>query len=103
MRLRLRPRAISPTSTTTLPVPISTAPTTLLLLEITFRFALQVGKLKDGGRRGGGEFGRRLLEEDGDLPLQREVDRLQDGLRRDARPVEDEIELGDLLEKIAAA
>src|SRR5512141_2037421 len=100
MMLRLRPRAISPTSTAIFPVPISTAAIILLLLEITFPLALR-SWLDGESRRGRArEPARRAGQLHGHLPLEREVDGPEPRLRQQQRPVDDIVELGDLFEII---
>src|SRR6187401_790635 len=102
MILRLRPRAISPTSTTTLLVPISTAPMILLLLEITFVFSLRkLGKGKLGAERIS-QFVGRPREAHRNLAFVGQVHRLQVRLGQHVRCVDHVIELGDLLEEVAA-
>src|SRR3954470_4902345 len=103
MMFKLRPRAISPTSTAILPVPISTAPTILLLLEITF-FLPGVswlnGEIAQRSRALHGLL-RHVAEENGHLVVEGEVDRLERRLGHHARRVLDhKVELGDLLEEI---
>src|SRR5882757_1642994 len=77
MMLRLRPRAISPTSTAILPVPISTAPMILLLLEITFCLPLCCWLKGKIGLAHFRQLGGRVLQLHRHLALHGEVDRLQ--------------------------
>src|SRR5258708_16724914 len=99
MMFKLRPRAISPTSTAIFPVPISTAPTMRLLLEITLAFPLRGLDLKRGLRRHG-QLVRRVLEPHRHLAVEREVDGLERRVRQPARRVDDVVQPGDLLEEI---
>src|SRR5882672_1167663 len=102
MMFRLRPRAISPTSTAIFPVPISTAPMILLLLEITFNVSLRWWN-GETGRRHFREFVRRVEQLHRHLPFEGQVDGLQGGIGEGAHPVDHEIELGNLPEEVAFA